>query len=89
MPFGGSSHPLSVYAEIFVFLFFKINFTCVFASLQSSVFSSTNKNLVYCFNGRFQFHWMLCLQVDGIKTELNYKIRQEIEPTFPALQGDT
>lgn len=73
MPFGGSSPPLSVYVEIFVFLFFKINFTCVFASLQRSVFSSTNKNVVYCFNESFQFHWMLYLQVDGIRTELNYK----------------
>ena len=45
----------------------------MFVSLQSSIFSSVNKKLVYHFSGSFQFHLMLYLQIDGVRIELNCK----------------
>ena len=45
----------------------------MFVSLQSSIFSSANKKLVYHFSGSFQFHLMLYLQIDGVRIELNCK----------------
>ena len=41
--------------------------------MESSIFRSVNKNTVYRFSGSFQFHQMLYLQVDGVRTELNCK----------------